>query len=156
MARTRKKAVRGIVEPRLRPSTIAVALLSAVFGAMILYNIFFGQDEYAAMRLASGTTQMTVSAPGKGSRSIMLKYDVLVEDIQRELLATGHFVGLVDGVDGPRTRAAIQSYQRANGLAVSGAASRKLLEHIRYTRKLAQAAEFTGTVTPEQEEAPAQ
>lgn len=154
LARTRKKAVRGIVEPRLRPSTIALAFLSAVLGGMILYNIFLGQDEYAAARLVSGATQMTVSAPGKGSRSIVLKYDVLVEDIQRELLATGHFLGLVDGVDGPRTKAAIRSYQRANGLAVTGAVSMKLLDHIRYTRKLSQAADFTGSIAAPSANAP--
>lgn len=156
LARSRKSAVRGIVEPRLRPSTIAVAVLSATLGSMILYNIFLGQEQYSAEELASGATRMTVTAPGKQSRSIMLKYEVLVEDVQRELLATGHFQGLVDGVNGPRTKLAVEAYQRDNGMAVTGEVNKKLLEHIRYTRKLTQAAEFTGTVTPAQEEAPAQ
>jgi hypothetical protein len=156
LARSRKSAVRGIVEPRLRPSTIAVAVLSATLGSMILYNIFLGQEEYSAEELAAGATRMTMTAPGKQSRSITLKYEVLVEDVQRELLATGHFQGLVDGVNGPRTKLAIEAYQRDNSMAVTGEVNKKLLEHIRYTRKLTQAAEFTGTVTPAQEEAPAQ
>jgi peptidoglycan hydrolase-like protein with peptidoglycan-binding domain len=156
LARSKKTAVRGIVEPRLRPSTISIAVLSATLGSMILYNLFLGQEQYSVEELAAGTTRMTVSAPGKQSRSILLKYEVLVEDVQRELLATGHFQGLVDGVNGPRTKLAVEAYERDNSMVVTGEVSKKLLEHIRYTRKLTQAAEFTGTVTPAQEEAPAQ
>ena len=151
MAKSRKTAVRGIVEPRLRPSTIAVSVLATVFGVMILYNIFLGQKSLEELQLAAaeaGSTHMSVAAPGKQSRTIMLKYEEVVEDVQRELLATGHFQGLVDGVNGPRTKLAIELYQRENNLEVTGKVSRSLLEHIRYTRKLAQAAEFTGSVAP--------
>lgn len=120
-----------------------VAALSAVLGSMILYNIFFGQGQYGGSDLASGST----GPSGKQSSSIMLKYEVLVEDVQRELLATGHFRGLVDGVNGPRTKFAVEAYQRDTGLAVTGEVTAKLLEHIRYTRKLSQAAEFTGSLS---------
>jgi peptidoglycan hydrolase-like protein with peptidoglycan-binding domain len=91
---------------------------------------------------------VTVAAPGKQSRTVTLKYDELVEDIQRELLATGHFQGLVDGVKGPKTRVAIELYQRQNSMDIDGTPTATLLDHIRYTRKLAQASEFTGSVAP--------
>jgi peptidoglycan hydrolase-like protein with peptidoglycan-binding domain len=71
-----------------------------------------------------------------------------VEDIQRELLAAGHFTGLVDGVTGPKTRVAVEAYQKQYQLEPTGETTRQLLEHILYTRKLNQAAEFTGSLKP--------
>jgi peptidoglycan hydrolase-like protein with peptidoglycan-binding domain len=154
LARTRKTAVRGIVEPRLRPSTAIVAIISATLGSMILYNVFLGQDGHPDGQMTAGTARMSVTGPGKRTQSITLKYEELVEDVQRELLATGHFQGLVDGVNGPRTKLAVEHYQKAGGLAVTGEVSKKLLEHIRYTRKIAQASDFTGSVAPPAPEAP--
>ncbi len=55
-------------------------------------------------------------APTKPTTSITIKYDPLVEDVQRELLATGHYRGLVDGVAGKQTLLAIKSYQQDNQL----------------------------------------
>jgi peptidoglycan hydrolase-like protein with peptidoglycan-binding domain len=154
LARTRKTAVRGIVEPRLRPSTAIVAVISAALGTMILYNIFLGQDEYPAGQMTAGSTHKFVTGSGKQPQSITLKYEGLVEDVQRELLATGHFQGLVDGVNGPRTKLAVEHYQTANGLAATGEVSKSLLEHIRYTRKIAQAADYTGSLAPVRQDAP--
>jgi peptidoglycan hydrolase-like protein with peptidoglycan-binding domain len=88
------------------------------------------------------------------SRTVTLKYDALVEDVQRELLSTGHFNGLVDGVTGPKTKVAIETYQRENQLEITGNVSKPLLEHIQYTRKLNQAAKFTGSVAPADDVAP--
>ena len=48
----------------------------------------------------------------------------------------------------PLTKVAIESYQRDNQLDVTGEISKTLLEHIQYTRKLNQAAEFTGSISP--------
>lgn len=146
LARSRKTAVRGIVEPRLRPSTVVVAVISATLGTLIIFNIFFGQDEESAAQFAAGTRSQPVTGSGKQSRSITLKYDAMVEDVQRELLSAGYFQGLVDGVNGPRTRLAVERYQSANGIDVSGEVSKSLLEHIRYTRKITQASDFTGSL----------
>jgi peptidoglycan hydrolase-like protein with peptidoglycan-binding domain len=52
--------------------------------------------------------------------------------IQKELLAHGYAAGVVDGVIGSRTRAAIRDYQRDAGLAVDGAASKELLDHLKF------------------------
>ena len=124
----------------------------------IVFNTFFNQglgfNQGSSVPIAvaqrDGTTRVTVDALQKTSRTITLKYDALVEDVQRELLATGHFEGLVDGVTGPRTKVAIENYQRENKLDVTGDISKTLLEHIQYTRKVNQAAEFTGSLTVEE------
>ncbi len=141
-------------QPR-RSKPIAVVLSAAAFAGCcaIVFNTFFNQgaaDSAALLAQNNGTTRVTVDAGQKTSRTITLKYDALVEDVQRELLATGHFEGLVDGVTGPRTKIAIENYQRENKLVVTGEISKTLLEHIQYTRKLNQAAEFTGSVSSEQ------
>ena len=53
---------------------------------------------------------------------------------------------LVDGVIGKRTRQAIEAYQRAEGIEVTGEPTSDLAEHIRYTREIAEASLFTGSV----------
>jgi len=78
--------------------------------------------------------------------TIILKYDPRVEEVQRGLLATGNYKGMVDGVVGKRTRLAIAEYQKAAGLKVNGEVSTELIEHLRYTRQVAAASEFTASV----------
>lgn len=56
----------------------------------------------------------------------------LVADIQQELTRHGYLPqGSADGAMGPRTRTAIQEYQRAQGLLADGQATSALLEHMR-------------------------
>lgn len=43
-----------------------------------------------------------------------------VRQIQSALKAENHYHGAIDGIHGPQTRRAVQSYQRANGLSVGG------------------------------------
>lgn len=155
----RKAVVLDVVEPRLRPASVVMSATAAVFGGMILYNAFLGQTG-PANRLANvppGTsTHVEVDAPGKTSRTVTLRYDETVEDVQRELLALGRFQGLVDGVSGPQTRVAIETYQRDNNMPVTGEASPQLLEHMRFQRKVSQAADYTGSLTPADAAAPQQ
>lgn len=54
-----------------------------------------------------------------------------VAGIQRELIRNGYEPGPADGVEGPRTRAAIRAWQRDAGLRQTGRASRELLESLR-------------------------
>ena len=75
-----------------------------------------------------------------------MKYDPLVEDVQRELLAAGYYKGMVDGVVGKKTRDAISAYQQATGLEATGLPSPDLVNHIRYTRQIAEASLFTGSI----------
>lgn len=152
LAKRNKTRVSGIVEDRLKTSTLVSCVLATALTGMILFNVFLGQKDTA---LPPGvTTKVTVAQPGKASQTVTIRYDELVEDVQRQLLALGHFRGMVDGVNGPMTRDAIIRYQRDKQLAESGEVSRQLLEHILYTVKLAQAAEFTGSVVPAAIESP--
>jgi peptidoglycan hydrolase-like protein with peptidoglycan-binding domain len=146
----RKKSTVVVDAPRqTKPFALALTLAAFLGSAAILYNLLFNQvTGVAPVAGLDGRTRVTVSPGPKSSRTITLKYDSLVEDVQRELLATGHFNGLVDGVTGPRTKIAIEAYQRDNKLDVTGEISKTLLEHIQYMRKLNQAAEFTGSVSP--------
>lgn len=141
-------------EGRVSPGAAALSVFAVALGGMIVWNAFYGVHEEGHVsrfvtRVPKGaTTYVEVPAPAKPSTSITIKYDPLVEDVQRELLATGHYRGLVDGVAGKQTSIAIKSYQQDNQLPVTGEVTRALIEHIRYTRKVAAASEFTGSVTP--------
>ncbi len=55
-----------------------------------------------------------------------------VRGVQKELLAHGYNAGPVDGIAGPRTRAAIRAYQKDAGLAVDGQPSKRLLDHLKF------------------------
>jgi peptidoglycan hydrolase-like protein with peptidoglycan-binding domain len=85
---------------------------------------------------------------GPGANTIVIRYDPDVEDVQRELLQVGVYTGLVDGIYGERTRAAIIAYQTSNDLIPDGEVSGDLLEHIRYRRTVVDAATYTGTTAP--------
>ncbi len=151
--RKKKKASPANDAPRSsRGLAILLSSASVAASLAIVFNAFFNQEDHSSRAVAAmdATTRITVKSDQKTSRTITLKYDTLVEDVQRELLATGHFNGLVDGVTGPRTQVAIENYQRENKLDVTGETSQTLLEHIQYTRKLNQAAEFTGSVSTKQ------
>jgi peptidoglycan hydrolase-like protein with peptidoglycan-binding domain len=136
-----------------KPFAVSLSSAAVLGSCAMLFNVFFGQAQNPAKQLANledGSTRVTVTADNKTSRTITLKYDALVEDVQRELMATGHFTGLVDGVTGPKTRVAIEVYQRENDMDVTGEVSKPLLEHIQYKRKINQAAEFTGSIAPKE------
>ncbi len=55
----------------------------------------------------------------------------LIREIQQRLKDLGYQPGAADGVPGSKTRAAIEAYQRANGLQPDGLASAALLESLR-------------------------
>ena len=53
------------------------------------------------------------------------------EELQRRLQVLGHEVGMIDGIIGAGTRAAVRAYQQKAGLAEDGYAGVKLLERLR-------------------------
>ncbi len=55
----------------------------------------------------------------------------LVSDVQSMLAVKGFFNGVVDGLDGPQTRAAIAEYERGLGLDPTGEPSTRLLSRMR-------------------------
>jgi peptidoglycan hydrolase-like protein with peptidoglycan-binding domain len=139
---------------QLRPLSILALLAIAILSFAILYNAFLGQVDgagrprfVASQETAGGaSTRVDVIASNSRNATIVLKYDPRVEEVQRGLLATGNYRGMVDGVAGKNTRMAIAAYQKSAGLRVNGEVSNVLIEHLRYTQKLAAAAEFTASV----------
>jgi peptidoglycan hydrolase-like protein with peptidoglycan-binding domain len=107
-----------------------------------------GRRNFVASQETEGgaSTRVDVTASNSRSATIVLKYDPRVEEVQRALLATGNYRGMVDGVAGKNTRMAIAAYQKSAGLRVNGEVSNELIEHLRYTQKVAAASEFTASV----------
>jgi peptidoglycan hydrolase-like protein with peptidoglycan-binding domain len=139
--------------PRLGVSTIVVALTVAVLGAAIVYNALTQSSPHMSLADGApaadsdpitGSTRVTVDVGHEEARgTVTLRYDPTVEAVQRELAASGLYSGKVDGVFGQRTKIAIIAYQRANSLDETGLASPQLVEHIRYTRQIADALNMT-------------
>lgn len=155
MRRKSNPKVRAILDDRqafIRPGPAIFSLTALVLGGMMVWNAFFGQHGRDADLLAAvppgATTRVEVKAPGKTSRTITLKYDANVEEVQRALLASGHYRGLVDGVMGAKTAVAIQNYQSDNQLPRTGEVTPDLLEHFRYRQKIAAASDITGSIEP--------
>jgi peptidoglycan hydrolase-like protein with peptidoglycan-binding domain len=157
MGRSSKARVRDVLDEHeggVSPGAAALAVFALGLGGMIVWNAFFGTHEQgSAKRFVTqipkgASTHVEVAAPARSTTTVTITYDPQVEDVQRELMATGHYRGLVDGVAGKQTSIAVRNYQKDNQLPVTGEISRQLLDHIRYTRKIAAASEFTGSVTP--------
>ena len=55
----------------------------------------------------------------------------LISGIQTELRRLGIFAGPSDGTSGPKTKAAISSYQRSKGLVEDGRATKDLLDTLK-------------------------
>jgi peptidoglycan hydrolase-like protein with peptidoglycan-binding domain len=145
MAR-RKKVEFEMDEPDedsgVNPLPVVLWSVSAIAGLFIVYNVFAGQP-LGTTQLAQDQDPSNISIAGRNT--VILRYDADIEEVQRQLLATGHYRGLVDGVTGNRTRLAIEAYQRDNNLPVSAIVTPELIEHIRFTAKFAAAAEYTAS-----------
>jgi peptidoglycan hydrolase-like protein with peptidoglycan-binding domain len=138
-------------ERKMKPLSFALLLGATVLSGMIVYNAF--AHKVPRVRIGNAlpieaTTHMDVAVTADPNNTVVLKYDPVVEETQRELLAAGLYQGMVDGVIGQRTKQAIQQYQQINGLQATGEASQDLVNHIRFTRKVEAAAKFTGSVEP--------
>jgi peptidoglycan hydrolase-like protein with peptidoglycan-binding domain len=140
--------------PRFGVSTVVVALTVVVLAAAIVYNTLTQPAPQAsdanglAMSDAdpfTGSTRVSVDVANENQRgnTVTLRYDATVENVQRELAASGLYSGKVDGVSGQRTKIAIVAYQRTNGLNETGLATPELVEHIRYTRRISEAVNMT-------------
>jgi len=62
----------------------------------------------------------------------------LVSEIQGELMRRGLYPGPVDGMVGPMTKSAIQTFQQAANLNVTGQPSNELLNYLRSTSQYVQ------------------
>ena len=136
---------------KLRPVPLVAWGTTAILGGAILLNAFFGQPVGNRMTAdAQGAAvRMDVDVPEGTGNTIQLKYDPVVESVQRELAAAGYYKGTIDGVVGRKTRAAIEDYQRKAGIEINGEPSQDLADHIRFTREVEEAALFTGSIEPD-------
>ncbi len=135
-------------EWKIKPLSLLLASCAGILGVMIIVNAL-GQHKgqvIATGAPAGNGVQQANATPQQATQTIVLKYDPMIEDVQRELLAVGIYKGAVDGVNGLRTKQAIQAYQQLNGLPATGEASDDLVNSIRFTRKVQQAAQFTGSL----------
>jgi peptidoglycan hydrolase-like protein with peptidoglycan-binding domain len=140
--------------PKLRPLSILALSAVATLCFAVLYNALLGQDGgegrprfVASQESATGvSTRVDVTVSDRRQDTIVLRYDPRVEEVQRGLLATGNYKGMVDGVAGKNTRLAIAAYQRSAGLRINGEVSNELIEHLRYTQQVAAASQFTASV----------
>jgi len=133
---------------RVRFVPLAAWSLTAIMSAAIAGNALFWQTAPGRMAQAAidpaAEPQDGLAAPG--ARTIQLRFDPIVEAVQRELMSAGYYKGPVDGVNGRKTRQAIAAYQKAMGLEADGQPTGDLAEHIRFTREVSEASLFTGTV----------
>src|SRR5436309_1024506 len=114
----------------------AVALLASVLlSAAISYNAIWRQAGHGSLSenassapsaTTQGLTRMVVNLDQPQPATVTLRYDPVVESVQRELAASGLYDGPVDGVLGKRTEAAIIAYQHFNQLDETGIASPEL------------------------------
>lgn len=132
---------------------LAAWSLTAIMSVAIAGNALFWQNSpghIAQAAIDPAALDPAAEAQGDlappGVRTIQLKFDPIVEAVQRELMSAGYYKGPVDGVNGRKTRQAIAAYQQAMGLAPDGQPSSDLAEHIRFTREVSEASLFTGTV----------
>jgi peptidoglycan hydrolase-like protein with peptidoglycan-binding domain len=132
--------------PRLRRRDALALVVAASLSALVLYNTVWGQKP--GIQLArtdiqpalNGTTKLVVNAGDSGTSSITVRFDPVIEDIQRALAKSGYYAFAIDGVNGKRTRDAISAYQQANGLDITGEASAALVDHIKFTQTIIEAA----------------
>jgi peptidoglycan hydrolase-like protein with peptidoglycan-binding domain len=132
---------------RFSVSGIVAALSAAIMSAAILYNIAthpaFQQNADAVVSDGgelTGSTRVSVDANDQRGRTVTLRYDPVVEAVQKELSISGLYVGPIDGVAGKRTQLAVLAYQRSNSLNQDGRATPDLIDHIKLTREFAAAA----------------
>ena len=75
------------------------------------------------------------AGPAPGSRVVAFgPSSRQVVSVQEDLGALGYYAGPIDGVPGPRTRAAIRAYRRAAGLAGGGGVTGELVDSLRRSR----------------------
>ncbi|WP_413992791.1 peptidoglycan-binding domain-containing protein [Labrys okinawensis] len=122
-----------------RPMEVAGIAMMAGVGMVILVNALALQtgmraSPYIRAQERAGSVPVPPSAPNaaeRGSADQATEDAVSVlRDVQLALAERGLYDGLADGVNGPKTTAAIRSFQQHNGLAVDGLSSSALLAKI--------------------------
>ena len=72
-----------------------------------------------------------VEPPRRQRSAAQTREAMMVRSIQTSLVRLGYETGFIDGIAGPRTRAAIRQYQENNGLAADGEPTPRLAEDLK-------------------------
>ncbi len=101
------------------------------------YDSAYAQCMYAKGNQVPGFAPRTGVAPmpmaPQGTPAAMPAANAEVQATQEQLVRLGYLHGAVDGVLGPETRGAIEAFQRANNMPVTGRPSAHLLAVLRAT-----------------------
>lgn len=148
----------------LKVSIMSLLILGAC-GA-VAYNVLLRQSPKkmlpgsTAVRVQVDEVDVSDVASRKGASSIgqllsrtanvqnSAKKTALTASVQGQLAHLGFYKGTVDGQTGPQTLEAIKVYQQRNALKQTGLVSRKLLDHLNFTRKISDAGNNTGSINP--------
>lgn len=129
----------------MRPLSAFALAAAFLMSCAILFNTLFGGG--ATKQQVAGRTSMVVDAGDGNAETVTMRYEPMVEQLQRDLKALGRYDGPVDGVIGRRTKQAIAVFQQENGLTPDGEPSEELLDKLAFARRIAEAAGFTGSLT---------
>lgn len=112
-----------------RPVDTLACVLAAACVVMIFVNALALQKGRAPVVGPAKATSAsaTTAAPEADAGVETPKRDELVVQVQTALAERDRYSGVVDGVMGPETAAAIRGFEQAQGLAPTGEASEKVL-----------------------------
>ncbi len=130
------------IEPVQQKWAKGPVLLTCVY---VLASAFIVANAFVMQPTRHSTTQANTTQGNAVEQKPIIVADPLIEETQRELLSAGYYKGMVDGIMGDKTREAVIAYQTANELIVTGATSLQLVEHVKFQRTIAEAAEFTAS-----------
>jgi peptidoglycan hydrolase-like protein with peptidoglycan-binding domain len=130
---------------RMRPlSAIAFGAAILMSGA-ILFNSLFGGGASNQRIAQEGSASMVVDAGDGNAQVVTMRYEPMVEQLQRDLKQLGRYEGPVDGVVGKRTKQAIAEFQRENGLNPDGEPTDETRDRVAFALRIAEAAGFTAS-----------
>jgi peptidoglycan hydrolase-like protein with peptidoglycan-binding domain len=112
------------------------AIVAAAAGAVVWINALWLQDgrHPAPLFSAASPTLQTQSAE-KAPARINAEAAAKLQELQRGLRDLGFYDGPIDGIDGPQTRMAIATYQKAIGLSGTGRADEGLYRQVKMARR---------------------
>ena len=141
-----RKAKQGVIVSGKGPIISVVAGLC--FSAAIAFNALGRQDArhpapfegfWNLQTGSTGTQAGSLSKRGEKRAGSLTRPSKLIQDIQRDLASMSMYDGEIDGLNGPQTRAAIINYEKKYEMTARGLASSRLLEHIRFNKRILEA-----------------
>ena len=105
-------------------------------GASAIDNLFGVSDSEGGAKDCGGTAHQSAGRTGEGASTAAAGNDLstdrsVVMVLQKRLNELGYDAGPADGQMGPKTRAAIRSYQKKSGVTPDGRLTASLMERIR-------------------------